>query len=146
MGRNAFVAVPDLQRGGIALADSNTPTPGTSTTASSPPPDGTIASSSQGGGAVPAQAPKDQPATPTHSHPWRKRLVLLVILIGLAGAIYAMIPAVETALNTVSTDDAYINGHVTFLAPRVSGQVSRVLVDDNMRVKKGDLLVQIDKE
>ena len=31
-----------------------------------------------------------------------------------------------------------VNGHVTFVAPRVAGQVSRVLVDDNMRVKKGD--------
>ena len=30
--------------------------------------------------------------------------------------------------------------------PRVSGQVARVLVDDNQRVKKGDLLVQLDKE
>ena len=55
-------------------------------------------------------------------------------------------PAVETALNTVSTDDAYVNGHVTFVAPRVSGQVSQVLVDDNYRVKKGDVLVQLDKE
>ncbi len=53
---------------------------------------------------------------------------------------------VETMLNTVSTDDAYVNGHVTFVAPRVAGQVSRVLVDDNYRVKKGDLLVQLDKE
>jgi membrane fusion protein, multidrug efflux system len=35
---------------------------------------------------------------------------------------------------------------VTLVAPRVSGQVSRVLVDDNDRVKKGDLLVQLDKE
>jgi membrane fusion protein (multidrug efflux system) len=49
-------------------------------------------------------------------------------------------------LNTISTDDAYVNGHVTFVAPRVSGQVSRVLVDDNYRVKKGALLVQLDKE
>ena len=49
-------------------------------------------------------------------------------------------------LNTVSTDDAYVNGHVTFVAPRVAGQVSRVLVDDNYRVKKGALLVQLDKE
>jgi membrane fusion protein (multidrug efflux system) len=49
-------------------------------------------------------------------------------------------------LNTVSTDDAYINGHVTFVAPRVAGQVSQVLVDDDDRVKKGDLLVQLDKE
>jgi membrane fusion protein (multidrug efflux system) len=53
---------------------------------------------------------------------------------------------VNTVLNTVSTDDAYINGHVTFVAPRVSGQVKKVLVDDNDRVKKGDLLLQLDKE
>jgi membrane fusion protein (multidrug efflux system) len=53
---------------------------------------------------------------------------------------------VKTLLITVSTDDAYVNGHVTFVAPRVSGQVSEVLVDDNYRVKKGDVLVRLDKE
>ncbi len=56
------------------------------------------------------------------------------------------IPWIELTLNTVSTDDAYVSGHVTFVAPRVSGQVARVLVDDNNRVRKGDLLVQLDKE
>ena len=35
---------------------------------------------------------------------------------------------------------------MTFVAPRVPGQVVRVLVDDNNRVHKGDLLVQLDKE
>jgi membrane fusion protein (multidrug efflux system) len=49
-------------------------------------------------------------------------------------------------LNTVSTDDAFVNGHVTFVAARVSGQVSRVLVDDNYRVRKGDLVAELDKE
>ena len=49
-------------------------------------------------------------------------------------------------MNTVSTDDAYVNGHVTFVAPRVAGQVSKVLVDDNYRVKKGDVLVELDTE
>jgi membrane fusion protein (multidrug efflux system) len=56
------------------------------------------------------------------------------------------IPWVEDMLNTVSTDDAYVNGHVTFVAPRVAGQISRVLVDDNVRVRKGDLLAALDKE
>jgi membrane fusion protein (multidrug efflux system) len=59
---------------------------------------------------------------------------------------YFLVPWVDTALNTVSTDDAYVNGHVTFVAPRVTGQVKQVLVDDNDRVRKGDLLVQLDKE
>jgi membrane fusion protein, multidrug efflux system len=39
-----------------------------------------------------------------------------------------------------------VNGHVTFVAPRVAGQISRVLVDDNNRVRKGDLLAELDKE
>ena len=54
------------------------------------------------------------------------------------------IPLVIRAFNTVSTDDAYVNGYVTFVAPRVSGQVTRVLVDDDNRVKKGDVLVELD--
>jgi len=57
-----------------------------------------------------------------------------------------VIPWVQLTLNTVSTDDAFVNGHVTFVAARVSGQVSRVLVDDNNRVQKGDLLAELDKE
>jgi membrane fusion protein, multidrug efflux system len=89
----------------------------------------------------PSTAPAVQP-----SRPGRKLLLLTGIIAGLVAAGYFLKPAVETALNTVSTDDAYVNGHVTFVAPRVSGQVTRVLVDDNYRVKKGALLVQLDKE
>ncbi|MBV8968480.1 MAG: HlyD family secretion protein, partial [Verrucomicrobia bacterium] len=56
------------------------------------------------------------------------------------------IPAIDRAFNTVSTDDAYVNSYVTFVAPRVSGQVLHVLVDDNYRVRKGDVLVELDPE
>ncbi len=68
----------------------------------------------------------------------------IIALLAVTG--YLVAPTVKTMLNTISTDDAYVNGHVTFVAPRVSGQVSRVLVDDNYRVKKGALLVELDKE
>src|SRR5215467_10037928 len=61
-------------------------------------------------------------------------------------ALFEGIPWMVTAARTVSTDDAYVSGHVTFVAARVPGQVVRVLVDDNNRVHKGDLLVQLDKE
>jgi membrane fusion protein (multidrug efflux system) len=61
-------------------------------------------------------------------------------------ALMAGMPWLVRSWNTVSTDDAYVNGHVTFVAPRIAGQVARVLVDDNNRVHKGDLLVQLDKE
>jgi membrane fusion protein (multidrug efflux system) len=95
----------------------------------------------------PHLAPAQKPATtqpPARS--WRKWLLWAAAIGGLAVGIYFLVPWIVTALNTVSTDDAYVNGHVTFVAPRVAGQVSRVLVDDNYRVKKGDLLVQLDKE
>jgi membrane fusion protein (multidrug efflux system) len=77
---------------------------------------------------------------------WRRWVLVVAAVAGLAIAGYYLRPTVERMLNTVSTDDAYVNGHVTFVAPRVAGQVSRVYVDDNYRVKRGALLVQLDKE
>ena len=60
--------------------------------------------------------------------------------------VFVIIPRVFHAWRTVSTDDAYVNSYVTFVAPRVSGQVAKVLVDDNNRVKKRDILVELDPE
>jgi membrane fusion protein (multidrug efflux system) len=86
------------------------------------------------------------PASHLPSHSWRKRLLLAGIATGVAVGGYILVPLVLTALNTVSTDDAYVNGHVTFIAPRVAGHVTTVLVDNNQRVKTGDLLVRLDRE
>lgn len=87
-----------------------------------------------------------QPPVATPGHRFRKPLLWAGAAAALALACHFLIPLVNTTLNTISTDDAYVNGHVTFVAPRVKGHVVRVLVDDNMRVKKGDLLVQLDQE
>jgi membrane fusion protein (multidrug efflux system) len=86
-------------------------------------------------------------ASPDRPHTRRRRLLagVLGVLI-LAAACVLGIPWIRQTLSTVSTDDAFVNGHVTFVAPRVSGQISRVLVDDNNRVRKGDLLAAVDKE
>jgi len=70
----------------------------------------------------------------------------ILIVIGAITFAFVIIPKAFHALHTVSTDDAYVNSYVTFVAPRVSGQVARVLVDDNNRVKKGDVLVELDPE
>jgi membrane fusion protein, multidrug efflux system len=92
--------------------------------------------------------PPHAAAAPTNprSHPLRKWLLILALVAGLVGAGFYLYPVVLTMLNTESTDDAYVNGHVTLVAPRVGGQVLEVFVDDNYRVKKGDLLVRLDKE
>ena len=72
------------------------------------------------------------------SHRLRKWLAIAgSVVLGAAAVDRFLVPALVTALNTVSTDDAYVNSHVTFVAPRVVGQVLKVLVDDNYRVKKG---------
>ena len=42
------------------------------------------------------------------------------------------------------TDDAYVTGHLHEIAPRINGTVTDVLVDDNQRVKAGDVLVKLD--
>jgi membrane fusion protein (multidrug efflux system) len=64
----------------------------------------------------------------------------------LGAALWFGIPWVAFTFNVESTDDAFVNDHVTFVAARVRGQVSRVLVEDNNRVHKGDVLVQLDRQ
>ncbi len=76
----------------------------------------------------------------------KRRRLFVALGVLAAAALFLGIPRMLRSFNTVSTDDAYVNSYVTFVAPRVSGQVARVLVDDNNRVKKGDVLVELDPE
>ena len=43
-----------------------------------------------------------------------------------------------------STDDAFLEGDIIQISPRVSGQILRVLVEDNQHVNRGDLIAEID--
>src|SRR5262245_38230828 len=76
----------------------------------------------------------------------RRKWAWVAGLVATAAILAAGVPWVYETMTTVSTDDAYVNGHVTFVAPRVAGQVKQVLVDDNNVVRKGDLLVELDPE
>jgi len=42
------------------------------------------------------------------------------------------------------TDDAYVTADFTLVAPKVSGLISKVAVEDNQHVRAGDLLAKID--
>jgi membrane fusion protein (multidrug efflux system) len=44
----------------------------------------------------------------------------------------------------VSTDDAYVSGHVGVISPRVPGRVLKVLVDNNQQVNPGQVLLTLD--
>jgi membrane fusion protein (multidrug efflux system) len=43
-----------------------------------------------------------------------------------------------------STDDAFIDAHITPVSPKVSGYIAKIHVASNQQVKKGDLLLEID--
>ena len=96
---------------------------------------------------APALTPTGPPPPKAARKATGRRAALGVVgLLALLGGAYYLAPTVALAMRTASTDDAYVNGHVTFVAPRVAGQVTRVLVDDNVRVSRGDLLVALDPE
>jgi membrane fusion protein (multidrug efflux system) len=44
----------------------------------------------------------------------------------------------------VSTDDAQVDAHIAPIAPKVSGNVAEILVDDNEAVQAGQVLLRID--
>ena len=67
-------------------------------------------------GSLPVTQPQPPITTPP-VHRYRKWLLLAGILAALAVGGHFLVPWVDTAMNTVSTEDAYVNGHVTFVAP-----------------------------
>jgi membrane fusion protein (multidrug efflux system) len=69
----------------------------------------------------------------------------LLILVGVIAALGIAAYLIINSYCIVTTDDAYVSSHVTFVAPQVAGKVDKVLVEDNNRVHKGDILVEIDK-
>jgi membrane fusion protein, multidrug efflux system len=97
------------------------------------------------GAAGPQPGPGSEPASKRRITPRRILLIGALGIVVIAALVFG-VPWIRFTLSTVSTDDAFVNGHVTFVAARVHGQVSRVLVDDNNRVHKGDVLIELDKE
>jgi membrane fusion protein (multidrug efflux system) len=102
---------------------------------------------------IPSPAPTNQPTGPKARSKMagifatrKGRLRTALLVLGGLLLVFVIIPRAFHAWHTVSTDDAYVNSYVTFVAPRVPGQVLRVSVDDNNRVKKGDVLVELDPE
>jgi membrane fusion protein (multidrug efflux system) len=92
---------------------------------------------------------EDLPKAPAHHIPKRlshKRLAL-------AGAAIAILAGVgwyghgwwTNGRFIETTDDAYVGGNVTAIAPHVGGFIAEVLVTDNQLVKAGQILVRLDQ-
>src|SRR6202162_172655 len=71
-----------------------------------------------------------------------RRVVLVVLLVLALGALSPF--AWNYLQSYESTDDAQIDGHIDPLSSRINGTVIQVHVENNDRVKAGELLVEID--
>ncbi|MBF9223881.1 HlyD family secretion protein [Hymenobacter sp. BT662] len=74
----------------------------------------------------------------------RNPLVFLILALILLGGGFYGFTRYQYAKAHEDTDDAQVEGDVYPVLPRVGGPVLEVKVDDNMPVKKGDVLVTID--
>lgn len=64
--------------------------------------------------------------------------LIAIISIGLIGRMW------WRSQNLVETDNAFIAGHVHPLSSRISGVVTKVLVEDNQIVREGDVIAELD--
>ena len=70
-------------------------------------------------------------------------LAAAVGLLGAGGVLYAWgLPPFEPTAQV--TEDAYVRGKVTFLAPQVAGEVMEVAAEDFAEVEEGDLIIRLD--
>ena len=74
-----------------------------------------------------------------------KRLTPALIGIGLVLVLAAIgLSFFAQSMSYESTDDAFIDGHIVQVSPKIAGSIDKVFIDDNQPVKKGDPIVQID--
>ena len=78
------------------------------------------------------------------AEPAKKSRTRLRVGVGLAIVAVAALLWWLHARKFEETDDAQVDGYITAVSSRVTGTVSRVLVEDNQTVKQGDLLVELD--
>jgi membrane fusion protein, multidrug efflux system len=93
--------------------------------------------------ATPPAAPGAAAPQPAGKPPSKVRVfgvlgVLILAGLGFGGRMY------WRSQNFVETENAYLAGHVHPLSARISGVVTKVLVDDNQVVKEGQVIAELD--
>jgi membrane fusion protein, multidrug efflux system len=83
---------------------------------------------------TPVQAPVQPPG-----HDWKR-----ISIVSGAAVVFTALALWFLFGNRVTTDDAQVDGYITTVAPRISGQVVKLWVNDNQEVHAGDPLIDID--
>jgi membrane fusion protein, multidrug efflux system len=90
--------------------------------------------------AQPEPAVQELVAAPKGRRPW----VVIVAVLLLVAIVVATVSYITSDAGSQSTNDAYIEGRVVRISPKVAGQVVSLHVDDNVSVNAGDVLLEID--
>jgi membrane fusion protein, multidrug efflux system len=87
------------------------------------------------------QAEQSEPVPQEKRGGGKKIWIFLILLVVIAAGATA---AWLHFRDRVSSDDANVDGHISAIAPKISGTVLEVAVTDNQQVKAGQVLVRID--
>ncbi len=83
----------------------------------------------------------DDAPKPPPKRRWLRTVIIVLVLAALVtGGVFYWLDARQY----VSTDDAFIDGHVSQVSPQIAGRVVKLLVRDNEVVRAGQLLVELD--
>src|SRR5271154_5938012 len=74
----------------------------------------------------------------------RKRLLLVLVPLLLAAALYGGWDWWRVWRFQQSTDDAYISSDISLISPKIEGYIKQVRVENNQRVTAGEVLFVID--
>ena len=74
-----------------------------------------------------------------------RKWILGVFVIAVAAGVAAGIPTyLRYTRRHVSTDDAFVDGPIYYVTPRIHGKLATLLVEDNQRVKQGQVVATLD--
>jgi membrane fusion protein (multidrug efflux system) len=85
------------------------------------------------------------PVAPPPKRPLKRILLRVVPVVLLVAAVLGGIWYWQTGRFLVETDDAYIQGDISVLGPRIQADVASIRVADNQAVKAGDVLITLDE-
>jgi membrane fusion protein (multidrug efflux system) len=95
-------------------------------------------------------SPQQQPSPPTPAtgtaalHAESVRKLRKFTWIVLVASLVVLAVLLLFFYGRVTTDDAYVDAHITPVSAKISGYVAKLNIDDNSQVREGDTLVQID--
>jgi len=91
-----------------------------------------------------SESKTESKTTPAASNGRRRRAGAALLILALV-SIVAGVRWWLQASSRITTDNAFVEGHVHSVASRVGGMVRRVEVRDNQQVKRGELLLELDR-